>query len=215
MSVFDNYVEDLRINPSAPVSGYGEWCSSISGMKAKMLADGIVRWYDNVIISSIVAASAAIANTDTKIDAGLLLSANEFTAGTDTDIDIFGTCTVSSAGAQVFSVRFGALNTKADALICTVSLTSASSGTAIPFHLKIHLTVRTIGAAGTIYGWFELLNGDGATTGVYTKVSSSQAVGGIATLNTTASGYLGISYISGHASCACTFQNVVIKVTKQ
>jgi len=183
------------------------------GMLKIVGSDGLIKPATNVLISSTIASSGAIANTDTKIGSGLQISANELTAGDLIRFTVMGTNTTSNPGAQVFTVRYGAANTVADTAQCTVSLTSVN-GSAIPFRLIIELTVRTIGVSGTIYGYASLINGDGATTGIYSKATTIQLVGAIATINTTSSGYIGLSYISGHANTASTFQNVVVELIK-
>lgn len=168
---------------------------------------------NNVQIASTVASSGAIANTDTKIGAGLKVTRNTLTVGSVIRITIMGTCTSSAAGSQIFTVRFGSGNVVGDTLVATATLVAQTSGTNIPFKLVIELTIRSIGGSGTVYGTATLINQ--GTTGIYTLATGNFVLAGALAIASNADGYIGVSYISGNASTACTFQNVITELIRQ
>ncbi len=173
---------------------------------------GVYTALNNKHISSAIAASAAIANTDTLITNGLYLSQRALTAGSKIKITLWGTCTSSNASAQIFSIRFGKLNTKADGAIATLTVDADAAGTNIPFCIEIDITVRTIDSAGTIYGYGKVTTHGG--TGLYAEEVGIIALAGALAMNMNEPGYLNVSYISGHANTATTFQNAIVEVTR-
>jgi hypothetical protein len=167
--------------------------------------------FNNVQQSSIVTPSSAIANSDTKISSGLYVPANTLTAGTLIRFTVLGTCTSSAGGAGVFTIRYGTGNVVADGSIGTLTFTAQTSGSAIPFKLTIDITHRVIGASGTIYGYGTLVNQ--GTIGIYTLATGVFVITP-ATFASNAAGYLNLSYISGNANTATTFQQVITEIIK-
>lgn len=109
--------------------------------------------------------------------------------------------TYTSAGAQtaVFTIRSGTLGTTGDASIATVSLTTAGSGSAIPFTVTIMLNIRTLGASGTLAGGFTLINK--GTTGIFTAVADAETIAS-STIATTTSTFLDFSLTAGTSNSA-------------
>ncbi len=74
------------------------------------------------------------------------------------------------------------------------------------------VTVRTIGAAGTI-----IVSGDVMNPGItgISSITNSVTVNAVTTgVNTTAAGFLTVSYKSAATTTTCTFQQVVIEQVK-
>jgi hypothetical protein len=160
---------------------------------------------------AITGASGAIANSDTKIvSSTTAMGANRLQAGTVIRITLHGTCTSTAAGAGTITLRYGTNGTTADAACEAWTLGAAqTSGTTIPFTIECVVTIRTTGASATADGGLTLVNS--GTTGLST--TATQVVRGTnTTINTaTASTFWTVSYISGNASTACTFQQAVIE----
>jgi len=207
-------VDNESSNPTTPASGISEFFVLSTDNLVKLIDSvGTVTLLNNHSISSTVASSGSIANTDTKISSGLLCSLNTITAGSLVKFTILGTCTSTAAGSQVFTIRYGSANTVADTSIATATFVAQTSGTTVAFSLSIYLTIRTIGSSGTVYGTASLVNQ--GTTGIYTLATGNAVLAGALAINTTATGYIGLSYISGNASTACTFQNVITELIRQ
>lgn len=171
--------------------------------------------------SSIVAATAAIGATETLVvNIPLLLAGTDFSetqpaslnAGSIIRATLEGTCTSSNADSAIFTIRSGILGTKADASICTGTVTTAGSGSAIPFRAMIDITVRvpaTSGANGTGYGYLAVQNtGVTGIAGVTNTVVALTAITALPTLTAT---WLDITYISA-ATSATTFQTATIEL---
>jgi hypothetical protein len=108
-------------------------------------------------------------------------------------------------------VRYGTAGTTADAAINAVTLGAAqTSGTSIPFEVSYLITVRTTGTGATCDGYAVLVNQ--GTTGISTT-ATEVIRGSASTFNTqTALTYITVSYASGNASTASTFQDAVIEL---
>lgn len=166
------------------------------------------------IASSRITATSAIANSDTLISIGLVVPANYLTAGSHIKVTVAGTFTAASAVNAVFNLRSGTANTVADASLGTFSYPTPSSGTNIPFWISHDVTIRTIGASGTLYGAGGLINSNGST-GILNGQATSVVIGSPANINTTEARYLNMSFVSGHASNSGTIQICIIEVFKQ
>lgn len=193
-------------------SGYRVIATVKSTVASAIDASSLIIYRDAIpAVSSITASTGAIANTDTVISKGIYIPANKLTPETHMKIEIIGTYTAAAAVNSIFTVRMGTNNTVADAAKGTVTIGSPSSGTNIGFKLVIDITVRTIGSSGTIYGFGTLIN-DLTASGILNGTIRTYTLGAIATIDTTAANYLNVSFISGHASNAGTFQNVITSV---
>jgi hypothetical protein len=202
--------------PATPASNVSvAFVSTADNINRMVDSSGVVTPLNNTQVNSYVGTGAAVANTLTKIDAGIQVGANTLTAGSIIRFTITGSCTSGAgAGTQSFAVKFGSGNVVGDTSIGTILLSVTGSGSAIPFHAIIEVTIRSIGASGTIYGTFSLLNGDAATTGIYAKASTIQNLGSLQTINTTVTGYFGLAYTSGNAATTTTFQQVVTELIR-
>jgi len=162
---------------------------------------------------SITSASGSIANSETKIlSSSSSMIASRLQAGTVIEVVLHGTCTSSAAGAGTVNVRYGTAGTTSDGLLESFTLGAAqTSGTTIPFVIRIYITIRTTGSSATADGVLELVNQ--GTTGIST--TATQVIrGSNTTINTTtASTFLTVSYQSGNASTASTFQDAAIKIS--
>lgn len=132
---------------------------------------------------------------------------------------IFGTCTSSASGTSTFVVTLGsANNVTTDQVLLTIALTSATSGTTIPFCLEVLTTFRyhyDVSQYKTITSARLMNNG---TTGISTS-SVGVYQGSEVNTTTTANGYvstqpsyLNITHQSSSASVTPTFQQVVMEV---
>lgn len=188
----------------------------LSGQSGKALSNDGVRYSWTTIAGggegSITAATAAIANTDTKIvSSNASMVANRLVAGTAIEIILHGTCTSIAAGVGVVSVRYGTAATVADGLIEQFTLDAATgSGIAVPFTMRIVITIRTTGASATADGGLDLINS--GTTGLSATETQVKRGGNTAINTTTAATFFTVSYISGNALTATTFQDAVISI---
>ncbi len=158
--------------------------------------------------SSTIAASAAIAATETLIGNIPLIAGSTLKAGSLIRITAEGTCTSSNADSAVFTLRAGILGTKADASVTTWTVTTAGSGSSVPFRASIDFVVRVPGAAGTGAGSLVLTNN--GTTGIAAAAVTVVAAT-TSTLATTTATFLDVTYTSASTS-ATTFQDVTIEV---
>jgi len=158
-----------------------------------------------------VAASGAINTTETVISAPIRLGAYALRAGSRVRIVVDGTCTATVANVSTFRVRMGTAGTTSDGVIMTMASTaSATSGTAVPFHVIIDLVCRTVGASGTFYGVMTLINN--GITGIISAAQPNVVLGTAATGSTVANNYLTVTYQSAATTTTSTFQIVSIAV---
>ncbi len=158
------------------------------------------------------AASAAINTAETIITPAFQIPANFLQVGTTYRITVSGTCTSTVANLSTFTLRIGPNGTTADTSIATITCTAAASGTTIPFTATFLVTIRSIGAGGTVMGSGMIVN-----SGV-TGISSNGVGGGGATataaVNTTVANFLELTYKSAATTTTCTFQQAVIELAK-
>lgn len=196
--------------------------STITGQTQKIIADNIGDLYRGVL-ASIVANTAGINTTETIVTGGLNVApipANSLVPGTTIKVTLEGTCTATVANITTFKIRFGALGTATgDTAILTIATpASAAAGTNIPFQVSILITIRTIGAAGTIYGVMVVNNQAGATvatasTGIMV-VPSQIVIGTVAAINTTVASYITVTCITAATTTTNTFQQGLIEIIK-
>lgn len=159
------------------------------------------------------AASGAINTAETIISPTFAIPAGTFKVGSSYRIRIFGTCTSTAANLSTFTVRYGAAGTTADASMGTVTCTAATSGTTIAFCVEILVTVRAIGASGTL-----IVVGIITNQGITGISSAAQAVVVVnaqtTSVNTLAAGFLSVSYKSAVSTTTSTIQSVVIEQIK-
>lgn len=198
-------IGETRFNPS----GANYWIKQVNGADTILFSGPFI----HTGFGSLTSATGAIANTDTKILASdLAMQSSRLIAGSVIEIELHGTCTSTAAGAGTINIRYGTTGTTSDGLLQSFTLGAAqTSGTSIPFKIKILITIRTSGASATSDGELELINQ--GTTGIST--TATQVIRGTATnINTTtALTFLEADYQSGNASTATTFQDAVIKIS--
>ena len=139
------------------------------------------------------------------------MPANRLVAGTSFEVTLHGTTTSSAAGVGIIRVRYGTAATVADGVMEAFTLAAApTTGTAIPFTIKLIVTVRTTGGAATADGGLTLVNS--GVTGL--SATATQVVRGVnTTINTAiAATFFTVSYISGNAGTTTTFQDAVITI---
>lgn len=171
-------------------------------------------------VAGLTAATAGLNTTETilaksalqlpRTDYGQSI-AGTLNVGTLIRLTLNGTCTSSNADVSTITMRAGILGTTADASVATWVVTSAGSGTAIPFQIIVNVTVRTLSATGTAYGTMSVQNtgvtGIAAVTN--TVVASASA---ITALPTTTATFLDFSYVSAATTTTCTFQAATLEI---
>lgn len=195
-------------------SSMGTWIYNNAGTTIlKVLGGGGIEAQGSFQIDgqgAITSATSGIANSETKIlSSDVSMPASRLIAGTCFEVVLHGTCTSTAAGAGTVNVRYGTLGTTSDGLLQSFTLDGAqTSGTNIPFMIRIIITIKTTGASATSDGGLELINQ--GTTGLST--TATQVKRGTATnINTTTNAtFFTVSYQSGNANTTSTFQDAVI-----
>ena len=202
--------------PSTPASGvFLDWVDSADNRKKIVGSDGIVHPLNNLMTSNITSSSGAINNSPTYLTtAPLHISANDLTVGTIIRFTFKGTSTCTAGNAQTFTLRYGSAGSISDTSFGTVAITSATSGSAIPFKIVIDAVVSAIGTSGTVYGYVDVFNQ--GTTGFYTLNYGLFSITTTAlTINTTAAGYLGVSFVTAATTTTDTFSQTIIELIRQ
>lgn len=163
-------------------------------------------------IASIVTASAAVADTETKI-VSATLAANSVVAGATYLITAAGVGTTStSPGSGTFRVRLGP-TTLTGNIGTSIAVPFVASITAQPFYLMATVTVRTAGASGTLIGEMKV-SGTHITTGLTTSLNNISSTVATVAVDTTAANLLELTFVSGAATASCTFHVAQIVVVK-
>lgn len=155
-------------------------------------------------IASTVENSSALNTTETVLIASL---APVIQVGSVFRITITGTNTSTVANASTFTGRFGSRGTTADSSFFTAAVTSAASGTNVPFKIVIEFTVRTIGASGTIVGMATVFNQ--GTTGLSTLAVNVIPL--TVSAFDTSQLYVSVSYLSAAVTTTSTFSQSIIE----
>jgi len=210
----------LRLNavatPSAPATDKSELFLDSSDEILTWIDDqGSVRKVAQGALDSEIANSAAINTTETIIVGGLngaRIKANQLKVGTTIRATLQGTCTSTAANASTWRIRFGTNGTTADTAIATAANSvAATSGTNIPFEAQLVMTVRTVGASGSISGYLKLINT--GVTGI-SAVTAQVVQFTVAAINTTVDSWLSVTYQAAATTTTSTFQNAFIEVVK-
>lgn len=165
-------------------------------------------------LASIVA-SAAVTNTETVIAQTPAIGANTLVAGSVFRVRISGVFTQTGTAATTsnFRIRFGPNGTTADTqVVLLASASNAAASTNIGFSLEFLVTVRSVGAGGTVIGAAVLWNN--ATTGVSAttlRVAPSGSAPAAVALNTTVANRLSLTVQSGAATSTITIAQAVIE----
>jgi hypothetical protein len=162
--------------------------------------------------ASIVAASAAIVNSETRVT-GCTVAANAMLAGTTYRITAAGRITTStSPGNDTFNVRVGP-TTLTGNVAAVIAAAANASITNQKFYLEFLVTVRTIGASGTVVGQGVVWSED-ATTGAFTAPNVVGITTTAVAVDTTVANQVELDFVSGAATSSATFQNAAIEVVK-
>lgn len=151
--------------------------------------------------AAITAASSGINTAETVIQK--LLVGTPPTTGSTYCIEAIGTCTATVANLSTFTVRVGTAGTTSDTSVGTLTATSPTSGTTIPFYVKLFVTFRSATSV-IITG---VLNNSG-TTGI--SATTNVVAAGSATTITNANNYIDLTYKSAASTTTSTFQSAVI-----
>jgi hypothetical protein len=126
---------------------------------------------------------------------------------------VYGTCTSTAASTSSIRLHFDPDPTLLTGNFYTATVTSATTGTNVPFKVVFEVSVRSTTASATapfvVTG--ELFNN--GTTGISTTAIQLFAPT-TGTIDTTSSSYFAISYQSSTVNTTCTFQNMTIEVIR-
>jgi hypothetical protein len=154
-------------------------------------------------VASITAPTSGISNTETLIT-NYQIPANAIQAGTTYRITGYGTTSVTSTSGQSnFRLRFGPngmVSGSPDPIIATWTLTSATSGAAIPFRVEMLITFGSVSTSATVMGALTNLG----NTGIYIAPGAAMTPASPTGLANTAAEYLDFSYVTSGASCPST-----------
>ena len=190
--------------------GATAWCTNWLGGARVVVWDG-TRFtpYLAFLRRALAATLAPVNTTATYVTPNnFTIPANTLAVGDSFRVTIQGTHTATAAGAVTFTPRFGAAGTTADTGLTAFAVTSAATGTNVPYELVLTCVVRAIGSSGSIFCYGRLTNN--GTTGI-SSVASVINVGGAVTVNTTVDSILGVSLITAAASTTSTIQSAVIE----
>lgn len=163
-------------------------------------------------VASITAASAAIANTETRVVAATC-PADLLAVGTTFRVTAAGKITTGATpGNDTFRVRVGPTTLTGNIAAAIVAAANASI-TAQAFFLEFIVTVRTNGGSGTIVGQGFILSED-ATTGAFTVPNKIGITTSAVAVDTTVDNLVELTFVSGAAGSSATFQNAVIEIVK-
>jgi hypothetical protein len=157
-------------------------------------------------------ASSGINTVDTIITPAFQVPAGAMVAGCAYRIKIVGTCTPTVANLSTFTIRIGTANSTSDTTLMTLTATSATSGSSVPFYAEIIVIVRTLNSStGNVIasGWLT----NTGITGINTTATPVFVLGSVVTSinTTTAANYISCSYKSAASTTTSTFQMVTVE----
>jgi len=157
-----------------------------------------------------ISSAVAIANTETQV-VGLTIAAGTLTVGSTYRIRAAGVYTSGvTPGTGTWRIRIGT-TTLTGNIACSVAPAQIASLTNAPFTFEALVTVRAIGAAGTIIGecWVGGAPASGANHSFSNGTIQVPIVGSATTatvaVDTTVAEILELTYISGNAGTTATF----------
>lgn len=159
---------------------------------------------------SSASAGTVVANTETYITNPAFVMQRTFT-GDCYRITLAGTCTSTGGNTQTFNVRYGTSGNLTDPVKFSFNLTSAVSGTDIPFKIEIMLNIVTNGSNVFFNENMTLMNFDttGISTTQFALVNTTSS-----SLAPTGSDHLGVSYASGGATTTTTFKTTLVEYVR-
>ena len=157
-------------------------------------------------LSSRTANTATITTTQTQV-VGITIPANTFTAGSVYEFDIWGNVTSSAANTVTMRLRVGT-TTLTGNIIANVAPTATTTASNNSFHLTGTVTVRSVGASGTIIGGIQFIGQDTQPFTVRLRASQETAT---VTVNTTVANILEATIVTGGATTSVTVQQATIR----
>jgi hypothetical protein len=132
-----------------------------------------------------------------------LVPANTIAAGTTYRVVAYGTGTSSVANVNSFKVLYNS------SAIATLSLTAATSGTNIGFHVEFLITFQstTVSEVTAMYN-------EGGNTGLYTSTILVMAPANTTGLTTTGNANLELDYASAASTTTATFDTAIIELVR-
>lgn len=162
-----------------------------------------------LLSKSTTAASAAINTTATYVSPTTFsIPANTLAVGDSFKITLYGTNTSSAAVSNTWTPRMGSAGTTADTALTVLQITSATTGTSVPFQIIIYFSVRAIGASGSVFSYATMLNQNASGISPTTETINT---GAATTVNTTGTLILGCSFQAAATTSTTTFQHVVVE----
>ena len=157
-------------------------------------------------LKSNTANTASITTTQTQV-VGITIPANTFTAGSVYEFDIWGNVTSSAANTVTMRLRVGT-TTLTGNIIANVAPTATTTASNNSFHLTGTVTVRTVGASGTIIGGIQFIGQDTQPFTVRLRASQETAT---VTVDTTVANILEATIVTGGATTSVTVQQASIR----
>lgn len=148
----------------------------------------------------------AITTTQTQV-VGITVPANTFTVGSVYEFDVWGNVTSSAANTVTMRLRVGT-TTLTGNIIANVAPTATTTASNNSFHLTGTVTVRTVGASGTIIGGIQFIGQDTQPFTVRLRASQETAT---VTVNTTVANILEATIVTGGATTSVTVQQASIR----
>lgn len=157
-------------------------------------------------LKSNTANTATITTTQTQV-VGITVPANTFTVGSVYEFDIWGNVTSSAANTVTMRLRVGT-TTLTGNIIANVAPTATTTASNNSFHLTGTVTVRTVGASGTIIGGIQFIGQDTQPFTVRLRASQETAT---VTVDTTVANILEATIVTGGATTSVTVQQASIR----
>lgn len=153
---------------------------------------------------SALAANVAIANTETVV-VETAVPKNSVRAGTTWEVQAGGFMTNGAASSPFFRIKIGATTLGGTIPAAYTAALGATVRTNIPFTVNGMITIKTIGAGGTVLGFCWMNVGNAVIPVVVAGITAAVAV------DTTADRLVGLTCISGAATTTFTFTSAIIR----
>lgn len=157
-------------------------------------------------LKSRTSTTASITTSQTQV-VGITIPANTFTVGSVYEFDIWGNVTSSAANTVTMRLRVGT-TTLTGNIIANVAPTATTTASNNSFHLTGTVTVRTVGASGTIIGGIQFIGQDTQPFTVRLRASQETAT---VTVDTTVANILEATIVTGGATTSVTVQQASIR----
>lgn len=178
--------------------------AGLTGQDARDLFD----WHADIdevtsaVNSASIAAQTPIADSETVVVA-LVIPANTLEAGASYLIHAAGTQVGTNAANPLLKVRVGPTTLTGN---IATSLTGITGANALPVEFEANITVRTVGASGTVLGSIRHMKTDGTTYDFTLRAVASSTVA----IDTTVENRLEFTLNSGNAAVTYNIQTAYI-----